>query len=211
MRERNEFLIGRLVLQHNTTIHVRYNIMCLFWVMVIFFGMVVPNLQKVSINKIATPYFGNRHFMTPLPPIHPTPFQQAKIVLELSFLDRINLSSTCNSLHFGHQKCYDPPYFSFQNFMTPNIFGTPLLHSKENDNSLRYWMTLHSEIDTYFARSILNVILFILDGNQLCKGDVSRTGSMVICKCNEMSIIYNWMLYAGENHVMICCGQKQVM
>ena len=30
------------------------------------------------------------------------------------------------TLRFGHQKFYDPPYFSFQKFMTPSIFMTPL-------------------------------------------------------------------------------------
>ena len=31
----------------------------------IFFGRGVPNLQKIGINKTATPYFGNKNCMTP--------------------------------------------------------------------------------------------------------------------------------------------------
>ena len=49
----------------------------------------VPNLQKVGVNKIATPYFGNKKLMPPhhryyLPP------KQAKIVLKSVFLNKIN-------------------------------------------------------------------------------------------------------------------------
>ena len=40
---------------------------------IIFFGRVgVPNLQKVSVNKIATPLFRQQKFHDPPPPIHLT-------------------------------------------------------------------------------------------------------------------------------------------
>ena len=94
----------------------------------------VINLQKVSINKITTPLFRQQKFYEPhhrytLPP------KQAKIVLKSVFLNKIT--------HYVHlvtpyiliiKNCMTP-YFSFKNFMTPSIFGTP--SSKENDSTLK--------------------------------------------------------------------------
>ena len=58
---------------------------------IIFFGR-VPNFPKVSVNKTAILYFGNKNFMTPhhrytLPP------KQAKIVLKSVSLNKINILS----------------------------------------------------------------------------------------------------------------------
>ena len=59
---------------------------------IIFFGRGVPNLQKVSINKIVTPILGIKilwppHHRYTLPP------KQAKIVLKSVFLNKINTLS----------------------------------------------------------------------------------------------------------------------
>ena len=85
---------------------------------IIFFGRGwVPNLQKVSLSKIATPLFRQQKFYDPPSPIHLTP-KQAKIVLKSIFLNKINtlyLWSSCDSLHFGHQNFYDPPIFLYKN------------------------------------------------------------------------------------------------
>ena len=109
----------------------------------IFFGWVgVPNLQKVSVNKIATPYFGNNNFMTPHHryTLHS---KQAKIVLKSVFLNKmITLSGSCDSLHFGHQK-WPPPIFlqKFMTFLPKKMIApfSPLLTSFLGDREI-FWL-----------------------------------------------------------------------
>ena len=106
---------------------------------IIFFGRGwVPNLQKVSINKIATHLpFRQQKFYDSSHHRYTLPSKQATIVLKSVFLNKINtLRSSCDPLHLGHQKFYDTPYFSFHKIMTPpSIFGTPP-SSQENDSPL---------------------------------------------------------------------------
>ena len=53
---------------------------------VIFFGRGVPNLQKVGINKTATPLFRQQKFYDPPYHRYTLPPKQAKIVLKSVFL-----------------------------------------------------------------------------------------------------------------------------
>ena len=52
--------------------------------------------------------------------------KEAKVVLKAVFLNKINTISlsSCDSLHFGHQKFYDPAIFLSKNVWSPSIFGT---------------------------------------------------------------------------------------
>ena len=60
----------------------------------------IPNLQKV----------GNKNFMTPITDI-PNPLNRLKLYWNQSFWTKLtHLWSSCDSLHFGHQKFYDPQY-----------------------------------------------------------------------------------------------------
>ena len=59
----------------------------------IFFQRGVPNLQKVGIDKTATPYFGNKNFMTPITDT-PYPLNRLKIVFEISLFEQ-NKHTTC--------------------------------------------------------------------------------------------------------------------
>ena len=91
----------------------------------------VPNLQKVDINKIATPYFDNKIFMTPHHQ-YTVPPKQAKVVLKSVFLNKIHyLWSSSDSLHFGHLKFMISLFF-FPKIYDPQYIWDP--HSKENDS-----------------------------------------------------------------------------
>ena len=99
---------------------------------IIFFRRGVPNLQKVSINKIVTPhYFSNKNFMTPLHR-YTLPPKQAKIVLKLVFLNKINILSMVILWlpTFWSSKILWPPYFSFQKCMTPQYVWDPHTRKK---------------------------------------------------------------------------------
>ena len=82
----------------------------------IFFGRGVPNLQKVGVNKTATPLFRQQNFYDPhcrytLPP------KQAKIVLFISLFEQ-NKHTICGHL-------VTPYIFMIlviKNFMTPLFF-----------------------------------------------------------------------------------------
>ena len=86
----------------------------------------VPNLQKVGVDKtaippiLATKILWLPHHRYTLPP------KQAKIVLKSVFLNKINTLSVVILWlpTFWSSNILWPPYFSFQKFMTPGIFGT---------------------------------------------------------------------------------------
>ena len=99
------------------------------WGDLIFFGRGSQTYKKSASIKLWPLYFGNKNFITPhhqytLPP-------QVEIILKSVFLNKINtlsvLWSSCDSLHFGHQKFMTPLFF-FPKCMTPvySIFGTPI-------------------------------------------------------------------------------------
>ena len=91
--------------------------------------------KSFGINKIVTPLFCNKYFMTPITDT-PYPLKQAKIVLKSVFLNKINrLSVVILWLPtFWSSEILWPPYSSLQKFMTPPVyFGPP--HSEENDQS----------------------------------------------------------------------------
>ena len=71
--------------------------------------------EKVVNNKIATLYFGNKNFMSPITTHTPYPLHRLKFWLPSPYI-----------LVTGIQSFYDSPYFP-QNLWSPSIFGTPLL------------------------------------------------------------------------------------
>ena len=82
---------------------------------------ILLNLEKkVGINKIVNPLFWKNydpHHRYTLPP------EQARIVLKSVFLNKIN---TLSVVILWLPTFWISPYFSFQKFMTPSIFGSPL-------------------------------------------------------------------------------------
>ena len=71
------------------------------------------------------------------PPITDTPYplNRLKLYRNQSFwTNKHYLWSSCDSLHFGHQKFYDPPIFLSKNLWPPVYLGPP---SKENASPLR--------------------------------------------------------------------------
>ena len=85
--------------------------------------------KKSTLRKFRSPHFGNNNFMTPhhrytLPP------KQAKFELKSVVLNKINtpsvvIWSSCDSLHFGHQKILWPPIFLSKNLWPPIYLGHP--------------------------------------------------------------------------------------
>ena len=83
-----------------------------------FFFNGVPNLKKVGVKKFRPTDFGNKNFTTtPTHHHHRTlPPKQAKIVLKSVFFQQFNtLWPSCDSIHFGHHKFYDPLIFLSKN------------------------------------------------------------------------------------------------
>ena len=93
---------------------------------IIFFRRGVPNLQKVGVDKTATPYFDNKNFMTPHH-WYTLPRKQAKIVSKSVFMNKVNTLSVVILWlpTFWSSKILWPPYFSFQKFMTPQYILDP--------------------------------------------------------------------------------------
>ena len=89
----------------------------------------IPNLQKVSVNKLAKPYFGKKKFMTPHHwcTLLPT---QASIVLNSVFLNNINELSEVTfwlSALWSSKISWPPPIFLSNNLWPiPSILGTTL-------------------------------------------------------------------------------------
>ena len=89
-----------------------------------------PKFTKSASIELRPNNFGNKNFMTPHHQ-YTWPPKQANIVLKSVVLNKINTLSVVILwlTTFWSSKILWPPYFSFQNFMTPSIFGTP--HSKK--------------------------------------------------------------------------------
>ena len=91
----------------------------------------VPNLQKVSSSKIETPLFRQQKSYDH--PITNTPYPLIRLKLYRISLSKQNKHTICGHLWlptFWSSKVLWPNYFSFQKFMTPNIFGTPRILKK---------------------------------------------------------------------------------
>ena len=127
--------------------------------------------KKSASIKLRPSYFGNKTFMTPhhrytLPP------KQAKIVLKSIFLNKINTLSVrwslYDSLHFGHQKFYDPPIFLSKNLWPPVYLGPPSEENASPFSSLAYWYDKLSVIVPRNSRggigSLLTPVLMLWGG-----------------------------------------------
>ena len=97
-----------------------------------FLRKAVPNLLKVSINKILTPPILAKKILWPPTIDTPYPQTQAKLVLNSVFLNKINTLSVVIFWlpTFWSSKMLWPPYFSFQKFTTPWYIWDPTLPKK---------------------------------------------------------------------------------
>ena len=91
----------------------------------------VPNLQKVGVNKIAIPHFGNKNFMT-LHHRYTLPPKKAKIVLKSIFLNKISTLSVVTLWlpTFWSSKILWSPYFS-KNLWPPPQYIWDLLFGRK--------------------------------------------------------------------------------
>ena len=102
----------------------------------IFFGREVPNLQKVGVDKTATPPISATKILWPPITDTPYPLNRLKLYWNQSFLNKI---STLSVVILWLPTFYDHLFFFPIIYESPSIFGIPLLKKIPAPLGLMQW------------------------------------------------------------------------